>query len=124
MRQTFIAALCITVMIVACSKSSDDNTNTGVGGGGGTFTPDCTGAAKSFTADVSPIITSTCAVSGCHNAGSVNGPGALTNYTQIFNARAAIRTAVANGTMPKTGTITVAQKNAIICWIDAGGTNN
>lgn len=123
MRHTLIAALCITVMIGACSKSSDNNTGGG-GSGGGTFTPDCSGAAKSFTADVSPIITSSCAISGCHNAGSTNGPGALTNFTQVSNARTAIRTAVANGTMPKTGTLTAAQKNAILCWIDAGGTNN
>jgi len=126
MRKTFIAALCITVMIVACSKSSDDNTppGGGGGGGGGTFVPDCSGPAKSFTTDVSPIIASSCAISGCHAAGSTNGPGALTNFTQVFNARGAIRTAVASGLMPKTGTLTAAQKNAILCWIDTGGANN
>ena len=74
--------------------------------------------------DVSPIIQTFCNQAGCHNAGSVHGPGPLTNYTQVFNARVAIKVAVANGTMPKTGTLTTAQKNSIICWVDSGAPNN
>jgi hypothetical protein len=35
-----------------------------------------------------------------------------------------IKPAVANGTMPKTGTLTTAQKNSIICWINNGAPNN
>ncbi|MEJ0106233.1 MAG: hypothetical protein WDO19_28400 [Bacteroidota bacterium] len=38
--------------------------------------------------------------------------------------RTAIRAAVASGEMPKTGSITTAQKNSILCWIDAGASNN
>jgi hypothetical protein len=48
----------------------------------------------------------------------------LLTYNQIFTARIAIKTAVANGTMPKTGSLTTAQKNSIICWVDAGAPNN
>ena len=105
--------------LYACSKS-----NAGGSTGGGTImTPTCTGT-KSFAADVNPIIQNSCAISGCHASGSFNGPGALTTYTQIFNARAAIRTAIANGTMPKTGTLSTDQRNTIICWIDNGAESN
>ena len=104
--------------LYACSKS-----NAGGSGGGTVITPTCNGT-KSFASDVSPIIQSSCAISGCHAAGSVNGPGALTSYTQIFNARAAIRVAIANGSMPKTGSLTTEQRNTILCWIDDGAASN
>ncbi len=48
----------------------------------------------------------------------------LTNYTQVFNARTSIRTAVSTGAMPQNATLTAAQKNSILCWIDAGAQNN
>lgn len=117
MKKTIIAGICLLMIFIACSKSGDDNNPTPT-------TPDCSGAPKTFSGDVSPVIASSCAISGCHAAGSTNGPGALTNYTQVFNARSAIRTAVANGTMPKSGTISTTQKNAILCWIDNGAANN
>jgi uncharacterized membrane protein len=107
-------------ILTACSKSSDTNP-----GGGGT-TLDCsTVTAKTFATDVSPVIQTKCATDGtCHGSGSTNGPGPLINYTAIFNARSTIRSAVASGIMPKTGSITTAQKNSILCWIDSGAQNN
>jgi hypothetical protein len=104
----------ITSFFVACSKD-DDN--------GGTL--DCTTITnKAFAADVNPIIQNFCNTAGCHASGSFNGPGALTNYTEVFNARALIRPAIASGRMPQTGTLTTAQKNSILCWIDSGAPNN
>lgn len=89
------------------------------------FNPDCSGAAKTFSTDVTPIIQTTCATnSGCHGAGSGNGPGVLANYQQVFNARGDIRSAVASGHMPLNGSLTAAEKNAILCWIDNGAPNN
>jgi hypothetical protein len=105
--------LTIIISLVGCSKSKEDP-----------FVPDCSGAAKSFSTDVNPIFQGVCATSNCHAAGSNNGPGALTNYQQVFNNRSAIRTAVANGTMPQNSSLTAAQKNAILCWIDSGAPNN
>jgi hypothetical protein len=110
------------VVIASCSKSSDGGGGNGGGAGGGTS---CTGVPSAFAANVNPIIQSTCATDAtCHGAGSANGPGPLLTYTQIFNARVAIKVAVGNGTMPKTGSLTATQKNTIICWVDAGGPNN
>ena len=112
MKKTIITALAFLLLFISCSKDSVP------------FTADCS-TTKSFATDVSPIIQSSCALSsGCHAIGSSNGPGALTNYSQVFNGRSAIRTAVANGTMPQNGSLTSAQKNAILCWIDSGAANN
>ena len=97
---------------MACNKNNVD------------YTADCS-TAKSYATDVSPIIQSYCATnSGCHASGSSNGPGVLTSYAQVYSARSAIRTAVVNGSMPQNGSLTNAQKNAIICWIDSGAANN
>jgi uncharacterized membrane protein len=101
-------------LIIACSKSNNNLT-----------TVDCGGAAKSYANDVSPIIKSYCATnSGCHGTGSSSGPGALTTYEQIFNARSLIRSAVASGQMPKNSSLSATQKNNILCWIDNGAFNN
>ncbi len=119
-----LLALCF---VYSCKKSggtTGGNNGGGGGGGGGTYTPNCTGAAVQFTANVLPIFQSSCAASGCHNAGSQNGPGALTNHAEISGAQAQIRDAVLKGRMPKTGSLTTAQKNSIICWVDAGALNN
>lgn len=109
---------------VSCSKG-------GSSGGGGNPPPppppplDCnTVTNKAFAANVNPIIQSFCNAAGCHASGSFNGPGAITNYNEVFNNRVAIRAAIASGRMPQTGTLTTAQKNSILCWIDSGAPNN
>lgn len=121
-----LVSILLTAMIAlsACKKSSTTSGGGGGGGGGTTFTPNCNGAAIVFSADVSPIFQSVCSQSGCHNSGSVNGPGALTNYAQINASKTNIRAAIISGAMPKNTTLTAAQKNSIICWIDAGAPNN
>lgn len=86
---------------------------------------DCSGPVKSFAADVSPVIQASCATdSDCHGTGSSSGPGPLLNYSQVFNARSDIRSAVATGNMPLNGTLTATERNAILCWIDNGAANN
>jgi len=100
------------LLIIACSKSSN------------AVATDCT-TPKSYSTDVSPIIQSSCATnSGCHASGSTHGPGVLTSYAQVFSAKSAIRTAIANGTMPQNGSLSSTQRNTILCWIDSGAANN
>lgn len=124
MKKLLLVALVILCTIISCSKGSDGGYNsTGNNGTNNNNTGACTGS-KSFVTDVSPIIQAVCAASGCHDASSVNGPGALTTYQQVFNAKTNIRSAVSSGLMPKTGTLSATQKNAIICWIDQGANNN
>jgi hypothetical protein len=112
-----IALLCFA--FISCTKSNDNNTTNN----NNNTTINCTGS-KTFASDVNPIIQSVCANSGCHDAASFNGPGPLTTYQQVFNARTSIRSVVASGIMPKNTTLSSDQKAAIICWIDGGASNN
>ena len=121
MKKAILASISVSIILISCSKSG----TTGGGGGGGTTTVDCnTVANKAFAADVSPIIQSTCAITGCHEAGSLNGPGGLTNYSQISTASSSIQSAVSTGRMPKSGSLSTSQKNSILCWIQSGAPNN
>lgn len=103
-----------SLLLTACSKKSDS-----------VPTPSNCTTTKSFASDVNPIIQTSCALNaGCHASGSTNGPGPLTSYAQVFNARVNIKNAVSNGTMPQNSSLSTDQKNAIICWIDNGAPNN
>jgi hypothetical protein len=109
-----ITAMLLPVMIIiSCSKS----------GSGGNNNLDCSSTPKTFT-DANQLFQTFCNQSACHDANSSNGPGPLTNYTQIFNARLAIRDAVANNLMPQNTSLSTAQKSIILCWIDGGAPNN
>jgi hypothetical protein len=111
-RNIILSILCLFFFAVSCSK---DSVPTG---------PDCSGPAKTFSGDVNPIIQTFCNQPGCHQPGSINGPGQLTNYNEVFNARASIRVQIESGLMPQTGTLSAAQRNAILCWIDSGAPDN
>lgn len=112
MKKAYPFLLLSLLVVLSCSKNTPVKD---------TVTCDTT---KSFATDVNPIIQTYCNQPSCHASGSVNGPGPLTNYTQVFNARSAIRNAIQSGLMPQNATLSSAQKNAIICWIDNGATNN
>jgi hypothetical protein len=117
-----LSVMIVLVTISACSKSDSGTTSGGSGGTGTTL--NCGTIDSRFSAVVFPIIQNSCGASGCHNAGSANGPGALTNFTQIKAAAASIKISVENGSMPKGSVLTTAQKNAISCWVSSGGLNN
>jgi hypothetical protein len=107
------------VIFTACSKSN------GTPGGGGGITFSCAVTSQKFTADVQPIITSLCATSSnCHAIGTTNAGGVLSRYAEVNAKKSNIRSQILSGAMPKNGTISQAQINAIICWIDSGALNN
>lgn len=111
----------LSILTSSCSKSETTNN----GGGNGSITFSCAGISPKFSTDVQPILTSVCSInSNCHAAGSINSGGPFTNYSEVFAKKSNIRAAILAGTMPQSGTITQAQINAFICWIDSGGTNN
>jgi hypothetical protein len=97
--------------LVACDKDDSE------------YSPNCN-TPKTFSGDASPVIRNSCATTGCHDNGSNNGPGPLTTYQQVFNARSGIRSSVATGRMPQGSSLSDAQKDAILCWIDGGAPNN
>jgi hypothetical protein len=115
MKKFFGLSVALIVITLGCKKSSDKESEP---------TVDCGTITTTFSANVSPLMLSSCAKSGCHAAGSTNGPGALTNYTQIYNSRVAIRAAVSSGEMPQDATFSATQKAIVTCWIDAGAANN
>lgn len=86
---------------------------------------DCSAVPGSFSADIMPILQSSCAInSGCHAAGSVSGPGPLTNYIQVQGAAADIKFAVQTRLMPLGSTLSNADIQKISCWVSAGAPNN
>jgi hypothetical protein len=108
-----VAILSVLLIAFSCYKDSGSNGNA-----------TCTGT-KSFTTDALPAIQTYCSTnSSCHAAGSSQGPGALTTYTQIYNNRTAISLAISTGTMPRGTTLPSTAYNNILCWISQGAANN
>ena len=99
-----------------CKKSSGNTTPIN--------TASCSGTAYSFSIDVKPIFNSSCSISGCHDAGSVNSGGPFTNWTLIHAKASTIEGQVNAGIMPQTGSLTDEQKKKIICWVESGAINN
>jgi hypothetical protein len=117
MKIYIILIIFFSTIIVSCSKSSPaaaEAMNSSL---------DCS-VPKTFSADAAPVFQAKCALSGCHGAGSSNGPGELTTYQKIFSARNDIRNAVITRLMPQGGSLTNQQLNSIVCWIDNGAPNN
>jgi len=113
MKYGYIIAACIFFCVSACEQNDE------------IIAPVCSGNPISYDADVKAIILSSCATnSSCHGSGSTRGPGELKTYTQVFGARTSIRAAVSSGRMPRQGSLTTEEKNAIICWIEEGASNN
>jgi hypothetical protein len=116
MKQALLLSALLVFLVVSCKKKDKSSKDS--------YTPECSGATPKFAANVAPLIQANCAISGCHAAGSMNGPGALTSYASVKNSVALIRPAVVSGKMPKNGSLSAEQKNTIVCWIDAGANND
>jgi hypothetical protein len=125
MKTTIILSALIVICIAvfsACSKSSISKDG-GSGSGGITFS--CNGISPKFSTDIQPILNTVCSInSNCHASGSNNFGGVLTTFAEVNAKKADIRAQILSGTMPQSGTISQAQINAFICWIDGGGPDN
>lgn len=75
----------------------------------------------SLARQVQPLIQNKCALSSCHG-GSVFPD--LRVKTNIINNAMRIRTQVASGAMPLTGSLTATEKSNILCWVDNGAKDN
>lgn len=121
MKKTLLALIIVaTGFAIGCSKEvGKTENNTGNPGNS------CDGINATFTADIFPLIQTKCATgSGCHGAGSFNGPGELTGFNQIKNAAGPIKNAVVSGRMPLGGSLNNTQIRQISCWVDNGTLNN
>ena len=75
----------------------------------------------SYSGKVKAVFVTNCSASGCHDG---NNMASLAEYNTAKDAAQQIRSAVSRGLMPLNGTLTAADKAAIICWIDSGTKNN
>jgi hypothetical protein len=79
-----------------------------------------------FSADVSVIIQTSCAINNgaCHGTGSLNGPGPLLNYNQVKTNAENIKAQVISRRMPLGSSLIQADIDKIRCWVEAGALNN
>lgn len=117
-KKRLITLLAVIFTVWACSKNSDPEPEP-------PNEIDCTAVSSSFSADVFPIISTNCATNSlCHGPGSVQGPGELTNYTQIRASAGAVRTAVTSESMPPGRPLSKTDQDIISCWVLNGSPND
>jgi uncharacterized membrane protein len=104
MKKAIILFFAFSFVFVTCKKK--DTTQAA-------YSPTCTGT-KSYANDVKPLIQSYCV--SCHSS--------YGTYSGAKASASSIRSSIVGGTMPKGTTLSDAQKNNIVCWIDAGMPNN
>jgi hypothetical protein len=75
----------------------------------------------SYNTTIKPIISKNCNLSGCHDGSTTTS---LADYITLRDGAVQIKSAVSTGRMPKNATLSVSDKNAIICWVDNGAKNN
>jgi uncharacterized membrane protein len=109
----FILGIAIATGITfSCSKSEDSNPDP---------TPIGNTPGPRFLA-VKSIITSSCALSGCHIAPSNTGGVNFEMDASIVSNGSRIKLrAVDQGTMPPTGSLSASDKAIVTEWINAGG---
>jgi uncharacterized membrane protein len=101
----YILSAVFFILLISCKKTTKNNT---------TYTPTCSGVTPSYSLTVKPLIQNYCV--NCHSNYS--------SYSQINVSASSIRSSIVNGSMPKGNSLSVDQKNSIICWIDGGAQNN
>ncbi len=77
----------------------------------------------SWSSEIQSIITTNCAVSGCHNGSQ--SPN-LSNLSGVQANKETVKSRTGNGTMPPAGRtdLTADQIKKIACWVDDGAKNN
>ena len=105
MARTIIIFFSIALLFANCKKKDTDKPDT--------YTPTCSGA-KSCSNDVFPLIESKC--KKCHTN--------MDDHAEVKALAAAIKDNVTSGIMPKDDKLTDAQKDIIVCWVEAGAPNN
>lgn len=104
MKKSFVVLSLGILIFFGCSKDSTTDS----------YTPTCTGTVKSYKTDVAPIVQTYCV--SCHNN--------FATYAQLAASKSKVSSMVVSGQMPKGTSLTTAQKDAIVCWIDNGAPNN
>lgn len=110
LKNTFSCLIIFILILPGCEKSGLTNTD------------ECSTVAAKFSADVWPIINTSCVK--CHGVNSTNSGGSLAEYNHIYLKRESIKFQIETNQMPKSTSLTIEQKNKITCWINSGAPNN
>lgn len=111
-----LTAAIAAFVIGACSSNDLDDDQTGI---------DCSSVSPiSFSATVQPLVTTKCAISGCHNGDN----GAERNWTvpenlQDHASEVKRRIQLPEGDpahMPATGELTDTELRNLVCWVEQG----
>ena len=109
----------ITVLVVSACKKTEATT---------AF--DCTGVTPIYTADIKSIFDASCALSGCHDAGTKEQGYDLSNYAgaKAASSKAALLGSIEHlsgyDAMPKgSGKLSDDKIKKISCWLDNGAPN-
>ncbi len=119
----FIFWICLVVsffLIFSCKKT--DTENEGAVNQVYRDKTDCTGSTPTYTADIAPVLNSSCAISGCHNSQTRAHNLDLSNYSSTkgsFDLHSLICSISWDGCeqMPQGGSkLPDATIKKIICW--------
>lgn len=112
--------LFLGVFITGCYYDKEEELYPNSGSTTSTTTP----VAASYKNDIQPLMTSNCATPGCHVSGAQTPD--LSSYTGVFGSRAIVKDRANNAAnpMPSSGLMSVANRNLLNSWIDAGAPNN
>lgn len=115
-----IVLLFSAVFMLGCYYDKEDELYPNSGSTTSTTTP----VAASYKNDIQPLLTNNCATPGCHVSGA-SFPD-LSTYAGVFGSRANVRDRANNAAnpMPGSGLMSVANRNLLNSWIDAGAPNN
>ena len=84
----------------------------------------CDVTTVTYSGTIQNLITTKCAISGCHNGDN----GESRNWTVFANVQSNatnIKARTATGDdMPRTGSLTQEQIDMLACWVDQGALNN
>jgi hypothetical protein len=75
----------------------------------------------SYVNTIKPMLAVDCNTSGCHDDIVITS---LDNYQTLHDGALQVKNSILSGRMPKNKTLSAADKNAIVCWIDSGTKNN
>ncbi len=112
MKKSIILLSVFSSIMISCSNSSGDEIGDPEGNN---CNPNI-----SYSKVIRPLIDQKCG--NCHLDGSQSPD--LTTYNSVKMNAEAIKDATQTGRMPKNGSLTKSQKEAIACWVDSGAKNN
>ena len=105
-----LVILLLGIFFASCTNHIEEMTEPDDPGNGETF---------SFATDVKPIIDANCIQ--CHNGSQFPD---LRSFSAISANKTSVKGAVSSRRMPLGGSLTNAEINVIVSWIDSGALNN